>query len=116
MRVIAVYREGALLYGRVGHARGFWARLRGLLGRSGLSVGEGLLLTPCGQVHTLGMRFSLDVVFLDRAGRVLKCVEGLRPNRFAAAAGARHVLEVAAGSVARCGIRVGDLLAWRESD
>jgi len=50
------------------------ARLRGLLGRSGLSSGEGLLLRPAGSIHTAFMRFTIDAVFLDLAylGRLLR--------------------------------------------
>src|SRR6266496_2485216 len=47
-----------------------FARLRGLLGRSGLSSGEGLLLRPAGSIHTAFMRFTIDAVFLDAADRV----------------------------------------------
>ena len=52
-------------------ADNFWRRLRGLLGRSGLEAGEGLVIRPCNSVHMLGMRFPLDVLYLDRAGTVL---------------------------------------------
>ena len=48
------------------------ARLRGLLGRSGLSSGEGMLLRPASSIHTAFMRFPIDAVFLDRDDRVLK--------------------------------------------
>lgn len=56
-------------------------RIRGLLGRDGLGPGEGLWIVPCKQVHTAMMRFSLDVVFLDRDLRVLAIRPGLRPWR-----------------------------------
>jgi uncharacterized membrane protein (UPF0127 family) len=96
----------------VWHARRFFERLRGLLGRPALQAQEALLLSPCGQVHTFGMHTALDVVFLDQQGRVLKCVETLRPNRVSGAARARHTLELAAGSIARQGLCVGDRRVW----
>jgi uncharacterized membrane protein (UPF0127 family) len=83
------------------------ARLRGLLGRSGLASGEGLLLRPAGSIHTAFMRFSIDAVFLDRADRVVKVAAALRPWRAAAYRGARSVLELPAGEAARRGIRPG---------
>jgi uncharacterized protein len=83
------------------------ARLRGLLGRSGLASGEGLLLRPAGSIHTAFMRFSIDAVFLDRADRVVKVASALRPWRAAACRGARSVLELPAGEAARRGIRPG---------
>ncbi|HLO94144.1 MAG TPA: DUF192 domain-containing protein, partial [Burkholderiaceae bacterium] len=53
-------------------ARSFWQRLGGLLVRPRLGAGEGLLLKPCNSVHTCFMRYAIDVIYLDREGRVLK--------------------------------------------
>jgi uncharacterized membrane protein (UPF0127 family) len=91
------------------------ARLRGLLGRSGLSSGEGLLLRPAGSVHTAFMKFTIDVVFLDRDLRVLKVVPELVPWRTAGCRGARAVLELRAGEASRRAIRAGVSLTqvWR---
>jgi uncharacterized membrane protein (UPF0127 family) len=83
------------------------ARLRGLLGRSGLSSGEGMLLRPAGSIHTAFMRFAIDAVFLDRANRVVKVASAIRPWRAAACAGARAVLELPAGEAERRGLRPG---------
>jgi uncharacterized membrane protein (UPF0127 family) len=94
-------------------ADSYWARLRGLLGRSGLEPGEGLLLWPANSVHTAFMRFPIDVVFLDRDLTVLDVVEGLPPWRVTARRGARAVLELGAGEAARQGIAPGDCLAER---
>ncbi len=97
---------------RVGHARRFGSRLRGLLGRPPLAARDGLLLSPCAQVHTFGMRYALDVVYLDKHGNILKCVPALLPNRLSGAPKARHTLELANGSIARQGLAVGDRLVW----
>jgi uncharacterized protein len=86
------------------------ARMRGLLGRSGLSTGEGLLLQPAGSVHTFFMRFPIDVVFLDADRRVLRVAPNVRPWRTAAAKKARAVLELAAGEAARVGVEPGAVL------
>jgi len=93
------------------------ARLRGLLGRSGLSSGEGMLLRPTSSIHTAFMRFAIDVVFLDRSDRVVKVASELRPWRVAACPGARAVLEVGAGEAARRGLRPGVSLTqvWRSA-
>ena len=91
------------------------ARMRGLLGRSGLSSGEGLLLQPAGSVHTAFMRFTIDAVFLDAADRVMKVATELRPWRTAACRGARSVLELPEGEADRRGLRPGVALkqVWR---
>jgi uncharacterized protein len=91
------------------------ARLRGLLGRSGLATGEGLLLKPAGSIHTAFMRFAIDAVFLDRGNTVVKVASALRPWRTAACRGARSVLELPAGEASRRGLRPGVSLTqvWR---
>ncbi len=90
-----------------------WERLRGLLGRSPLGVGEGLLLDPCSGVHTFMMRYPIDLVYLSRELRVIKVVSKLVPWRFSMAFGAAMTLELAAGAVADRGIERGQDLAWR---
>ena len=73
------------------------ARLQGLLFRAPLSDSEGLWLVPCKAVHTFGMRYAIDVVFLDGDRRIIKVVSELAPNRWAAAWAARSVIEVRGG-------------------
>ena len=91
------------------------ARMRGLLGRSGLSSGEGLLLQPARSIHTAFMRFTIDAVFLDAADRVVKVATALRPWRTAACRGAHSVLELPAGEAHKRGLRPGVSLTqvWR---
>lgn len=79
-----------------------WARMRGLLGRNGLPSGEGLLISPCNAIHTLGMRFAIDVRFYDRQGRLVRESLGVPPGRWWVWGGwkAHCVLECAAGDPA----------------
>jgi uncharacterized membrane protein (UPF0127 family) len=86
------------------------SRMKGLLGRSELRPGEGLLLRPASSIHTCFMRFPIDAVFLDGGLRVLGISDGLRPWRAASRRGARAVLELPAGESARRGLEVGDSL------
>ena len=85
-------------------------RMRGLLGRRDLPQGEGILLRPAGSIHTFFMRFSIDAVFLNESGVVLRIAAGVRPWRVAACKSARSVLELAAGESARRGLEVGEAL------
>lgn len=87
-------------------------RVRGLLGRPPLAPDEGLLLDPCRAVHTAGMRYPLDLAFLDRAWRVARLVVALPPWRVAACLAAAMTLELAPGSVAVLGLRAGEVLEW----
>jgi uncharacterized membrane protein (UPF0127 family) len=102
--------DGRVLCERCFVADSAVARMRGLLGRSGLESGEGLLLRPASSVHTFFMRFPIDVVFLGRDGEVLKVAERVPAWRTAAARGAKAVVELPAGEAARRALRVGDRL------
>ena len=86
-------------------------RMKGLLGRSRLRGGEGLLLRPAPSIHTWFMRFPIDAVFLDRDLVVLEVVENMGPWRMASRRGARAVLELAAGEAARVGLEPGHRLS-----
>lgn len=89
-------------------ATSFYSRCIGLIGRRRLGDDEGLLLAPGGSVHTLWMRFAVDVVFLDGRGTVLKVVSDVAPWRIVfAPPRARHVLELNACRSVECGIVAG---------
>lgn len=63
-------------------ADSFGSRFRGLLGRAGLDFQEGLLIMACRDVHTCGMRFSIDVIFLNDALEIVRLTPNTRPWRF----------------------------------
>ncbi len=87
-------------------------RAIGLLTHARLDDGEGLLIMPCRGVHTWGMRFAIDIVALDQAGVVVDAVSALRPWRIRLPRpGARSVLELPAGSLARSNTKRGDRIA-----
>jgi uncharacterized protein len=110
-RTSAVKRlDGAVVCEQCTIASSPLPRMRGLLGKRDLASHEGVLLRPAGSVHTFFMRFPIDVVFLDRDGRVLRIAESVRPWRTAAARGAKAVLELRAGECARRRLLVGDVL------
>ncbi|WP_055569135.1 DUF192 domain-containing protein, partial [Streptomyces atriruber] len=89
------------------------ARRRGLLGRTGVS--GALLLTPARGVHTVRMRFAIDVAYLDRGWRVLS-VRTMRPGRVGLPRPrARHVIEAEAGAMARWGVRRGARIVVRDA-
>jgi uncharacterized protein len=91
-----------------------FGRMRGLLGRSGLEPGTGMLIDAAPSVHMFFMRFPIDVVFLDRDRTVLRIVHGLRPWRVAGARRAVAALELPAGGAAEAGLKEGDVLALEE--
>ncbi|MDQ3468618.1 MAG: DUF192 domain-containing protein [Actinomycetota bacterium] len=88
------------------------SRRRGLLGRDGL---EGaLVLTNCKWVHTMGMRFPLDVAYLDDDGVVLKAVRMPRHRLGAPVSNATWVVEATAGAFERWNLGVGDVVELRQ--
>ncbi len=102
--------DGAVVCERCTIADSPLPRMRGLLGKRDLRSDEGVLLRPAGSVHTFFMRFPIDIVFLDRDGRVLRIAESVTPWRTAAARGAKAVLELRAGECARRRLLIGDML------
>lgn len=87
--------------------------MRGLLGRAQLAPGEGFLIESCNLVHTVGMRYALDLVFLDAEWRICKITEAVRPMRCAGAFAAKATLELLAGTLAPMGLRLGQQLQWQ---
>lgn len=75
-----------------------------------------LVLQPCRWVHTIGMRFAIDVAYLDRDGTVVKTVQMHRNRIGIPAWQASTVIEAQAGAFARWGLRVGDTLEIRTDD
>ncbi len=112
-RAINVTR-GSVLCARVEEASGSLARGKGLMGRAALEPGAGLLigagpLIAMMWIHTLFMRFPLDLVFLNRKGRIVRIMSGVKPWRVTAPVfGACCVLELEAGAAQRTSSRVGD--------
>jgi len=108
-----------IINGRTGHsvassvevATSRAARRRGLLDRESLPAGCAFVLAPCRAVHTIGMKFPIDVVFIDEDGLVVKVVEHMPGWRMAIASSAAVTIELWAGAVQAMDVRVGDRLA-----
>lgn len=108
--------EERLLLDRVMRPTTTLERMRGLLSRPPLQDGEGMLLAPCASVHTFGMRYPIDLVFLTRAWRVRRVVPALKPLRLAGSFGAAMTLELASGAATTLRLAPGQDLLWRDSE
>ncbi len=94
-------------------ADGYWQRLIGLLGKTSkwARLGAGLWIAPCHGVHTIGMLFPIDLIFLSKNKEVVRTEEHVRPFRISAVClNAKSILELPAHTVSRTGTRVGDQL------
>lgn len=116
MKTVAVINEsktGTLLV-EAEVADTFFRRLKGLLGRRELPAGRGMLLKPANSIHTFGMKFAIDVIFVDREGRILKIIEQLPPGKISPpVTGAHCVIETAGGQLSTTAPALGDRLVFR---
>jgi uncharacterized membrane protein (UPF0127 family) len=87
-------------------------RRAGLLRHGRLEAGQGLWIAPCEAIHTFGMRFPIDVLFLDRRKKVLKVKAGMPRGRIAASLWAHSVLELPEGQAERTRTEPGDVLEF----
>jgi uncharacterized membrane protein (UPF0127 family) len=91
-------------------------KMRGLLGRDGLSSEQGMLFRSFGWVHTFGMRFAIDLIFLDSEFRVVAVKKNLIPNRFSPLIFKASIfVELASGGIQRSATEVGDQLQLIEA-
>lgn len=92
-------------------ADSFLTRLVGLLRSKGLNDDEGMLISPCNQVHTFGMRFDIDVIFLSKERRVLEIIHTMRPGKMSKyIKKAQSALELRAGTAEKHGVKQFDYL------
>jgi uncharacterized membrane protein (UPF0127 family) len=98
--------------GRV--ADGFTTRLVGLLRDKALAQGDGLWILPCNSIHSIGMHFVFDAIFLDQNLRVVHLLHEMKPWRISKMVFAAHsVLEVPAGLIAQTATEMGDAFEMR---
>lgn len=111
MKTTMLVCNGSVVIPHVELATRWWQRMRGLLGRSGLSTGRALYISPANSIHMFFMRFTLDLIFVDRDGVVVRIVRNLRPWRMAfGGRTAQSVFEISAGWLDEDAVRVGDRL------
>lgn len=111
MHVLRNATNGKVLALKVGRATNFVSRGVGLLPRAAISPDEGLWIDRCSAVHTIGMRATLDLYFLDKDQRVLRIASAVRPNRLAVVCrNAVAVVELGAAPELGRDVLVGDRL------
>lgn len=102
--------KGTVVADHVRPADTFWRRLKGLLGTSSLLRGHGLVIKPCSSVHTFGMNYPIDVLFVDGHHRIIKVVENMLPGKVSMALGSQYVVELPAGTARQTECFAGDIL------
>jgi uncharacterized membrane protein (UPF0127 family) len=88
-----------------------WKRLKGLLGQTTLRKGHSLWLKPCKGIHTIGMKFPIDAIFLDKKNTVVAVRSNLLPNRVTRLyLKAASVIELSAGGLSASDTEIGDVI------
>ncbi len=113
---VANQTKGRVLADRADIAGTSALRRTGLLKHTSLEPGEGLWIAPCESVHTFGMKFPIDVVFLNKKKKVLKIRHTMVKSRIAFSLRAYSVLELPAGTLAETGTTAGDQLEFEKYD
>lgn len=104
--------KNTVLGDRIGVADTSITRMVGLLGKGGLEPGSGLLIFPSQAIHTVAMRFPIDVLFVDRQWKVVHTQPSMVPYRISGIHWrARCVIELPEGTIAKTSTEVGDQLS-----
>jgi hypothetical protein len=113
--LVANVSRGTVLGQAIEVAQTAAQKVKGLLGRECLEDGQGLLFKSAGSLHTLFMRFPIDIVYADKNGKILKLAESVGPFKLVAAPlRCFYALELPAGAIKASGTRVGDRLSFEE--
>ena len=92
-------------------AKGILERMKGLIGHSAIKSGDALLIKPCKGIHTFGMKFPIDVIFLDKGNNVIAVKKYLPPNRITPIyLRAKYVLELPEGTVEETSTSIDDTI------
>lgn len=101
---------------KIRKADNYFLRLIGLLPKKRLEAGEGLWIIPCNEIHSIGMQFAFDAIFLDKDLKVVHLIERMKPFRLCLPIKhAKTVLELDGGIIAQTGTQVGDQLQFDPS-
>ena len=103
--------RGAVIADKVEVAKSFWSRGKGLIGRKSLAEGYGLVIRPCGSIHMFFMSIPLDVLHVDKDGRIVKILHEIKPWRVGPIVfKSKWVVELPAGTARRTGTEEGDVV------
>lgn len=113
MNILKIKKDNTIICDYVEDASNFYRRFMGLMYRRSLPMDHGLLLTPCNEIHTFGMRFDIDTIHISKDNEVLFIDVAVKPNKVRKKVqNGYKVLELNAGVAEKMGINVGDHLEF----
>lgn len=109
--------KGCVVARRGRKAAGLFDRMKGLIGMKKFENGEALWITPCQGIHTVGMRFAIDALYLDETNTVTSVVERMPVNQFGRVDWKAHsVIELPSGTANLLGVSAGDRIVFSDWD
>lgn len=113
--IYSIYHNEQKAIENITKADNFFSRFKGLMFKKAMDKNCGLLIAPCGQVHTFNMRFDIDVVFLSKEFEVLHIESSMKPRKVSKIiANSYYVLELCSGIANEKQIKKGDVLSLKE--
>lgn len=91
----------------------FYDRFKGLLGKKEIKNDEALIIKPCNSIHMFFMKFSIDVIFIDKNDRVCEMIKNIKPWKVSKIIKeAKYVIELKSGKIEEHNIEIGDLISY----
>ncbi len=112
--MIINYEKNTILAYQEKTADKFFSRLKGLLGTDHISCGDSLIIYPCNSVHTFGMNYPIDVLFVSEQHIILKLVTDMKPGKVSYCPKSDYVIELPAGTVKKTNTELGDFLVRQQ--
>lgn len=105
--------KGTVLAENILLADSILKRIKGLLGKASFNKGQALIIKPCNSIHTFFMRFSIDVLFIDKNNKVIQALSGIKPFKLTRIyLQADYVIELPSGTIKDSLTSVGDQLSY----
>ncbi|MGN0531365.1 MAG: DUF192 domain-containing protein [Eubacterium sp.] len=112
--MLKAYKDNRLIVEEVENANHFFRRFMGLMYRKSMARNHGLLLTPCNEIHTFGMKFDIDTITMDKSNAILLIDEAVPPNKVRKKVkNGYKVLELNSGVAAELGLEIGDTIEFK---
>ena len=111
LMVIKNLSKDTVISSNCGTANTFIRRFLGLMGKAGLSHGQGLIITPCNSIHMFFMKFPIDAIFIDKNNKVLLVLENFKPWHISRIVfNAYSVIELPTGTIKATNTSINDIL------
>jgi uncharacterized membrane protein (UPF0127 family) len=113
LAIIKNITRNTIISSKPKYAKSFVSRLKGLLGQKDFGEYDGLVIRRCKAIHTIGMKFFIDVIFYDRNFKVSEIYEKLKSNKIVFAKSSYGVIELPAGIINKTSTQKNDIIEFK---